>query len=270
MLRRIDMLASGNGLRTLPPEHRLAFAAALFLLGYVAPVGVQLLMVAWILRWLTVHARIQLDVCLRLLLLPLGFILLSLVALIVGISGAAPAGGLPADALQPLAIGPLLLFISRQGLDQAALVLPRAMALSSALLLVLLTVPMVEITRVLGRCGCPELLTELMGLMHRFVFVLADTAAVMITAQQSRLGYSSWRSSMRSLSVLVAQLLQRSLQSYRQLVLGLTARGYTGTIRLWHRRRYRPSPRHRNEALAGLLLLGLLTALHHLGPAATP
>lgn len=268
MLRQIDVLANSNALRIMAPEHRLAFAAALFALGFLAPVSVQLLMVVWMVRWVSGHARIPLGLYLRLLVLPFGFLLLSLPALVVGISGVDQLPALEADVIQALRTGPVVLYLSRQGLEQGIGVLSRSMALSSCLLFVLLTVPMLEITRVLERCGCPALLTELMGLMYRFVFVLADTGATLFTAQQSRLGYGTWRSSMRSLGLLVAQLLQRTLHTYRQLVLGLASRGYTGTIRLWHRRRYTAVPRYRNEAIAGGAILCVLTALHHLSGAA--
>jgi len=270
MLRQIDVLANGSALRIQPPEHKLGFAAALFALGYLAPAPVQILMVAWMARWVSGHAQIPLGFFLRLLVLPFSFLPLSLLALLVGISGVDQLAGVQADVIHALRAGPVVLYLSRQGLDQAVLALARSMALCSCLLFVLLTVPMLEITRVLGRCGCPPLLTELMGLMYRFVFVLAETAATMFTAQQSRLGYGTWRSSMRSLSLLVAQLLQRTLHTYRQLSLGLAARGYTGTTRLWYRRRYRLAPRYRNEAIAGTAILSLLTVVHHVRDAIVP
>ncbi|WP_411053578.1 CbiQ family ECF transporter T component, partial [Tritonibacter sp. SIMBA_163] len=82
----------------------------------------------------------------------------------------------------------------------------RAIALTSCLYFILFTVPFVEIIRVLRDFRCPPLITELLVLMYRFIFVLTDTVMEILTAQQSRLGYGNWRVGMRSLSLLIGQL----------------------------------------------------------------
>jgi cobalt/nickel transport system permease protein len=139
----------------------------------------------------------------------------------------------------------------------------RAIALIPCLYFVLLTVPFVEILRVLRRLGCPPLITELMMLMYRFIFVLTTTASELLTAQQSRLGYRNWRVGMHSFSVLVGQLLGRTLENYRQLSLGLRSRGFTGELRVWSRRNYRSQWRYWGEAIAGYTVLVILTGLHY-------
>jgi cobalt/nickel transport system permease protein len=85
----------------------------------------------------------------------------------------------------------------------------------------------------------------------------------LLIAQQSRLGYGTWRTGMQSLGLLVGQLLQRTLHHYRQLSLGLAARGYTGRLQVWHSRRYQLDSRYVTEALAGYLCLLLLTGWHY-------
>jgi cobalt/nickel transport system permease protein len=94
--------------------------------------------------------------------------------------------------------------------------------------------------------------------MYRFIFILLKTANELLTAQNSRGGYSNWHTSMKSLALLIGQLLQRTLQQYSQFSLGLQARGFSGELRFWHPRRYRPSPRYIIEAICGcVLLIGL-------------
>lgn len=106
--------------------------------------------------------------------------------------------------------------------------------------------------------GFPTRLTELLLLMYRFIFVLLQIASELWTVQQSRGGYRTWRISMKSLGLLVGQLLRRTLESYRQVSLSLDSRGYTGEFRVWHSRQYLPSKRYSLEGLLGcIVLIGL-------------
>lgn len=261
MHHHIDALAYTNGLRSLPPEHKLGFAAALFILGYVGPPQIQALIALWLVLWTVVYARIPLQSYVKLLAVPVGFIVTSLPALVLGITTDPTA--VVGDQLWGGRVGLLWLYASQQGVTQAGLLVMRAIALIPCLYFVLLTVPFVEILRVLRRVGCPPLLTELMMLMYRFIFVLTTTASELLTAQQSRLGYGNWRVGMHSLSVLIGQLLGRTLENYRQLALGLRSRGFTGELRVWSRRHYRVQWRYVGEAIVGYTVLVTLTVLHY-------
>ncbi|NER82863.1 MAG: cobalt ECF transporter T component CbiQ [Leptolyngbya sp. SIO1D8] len=263
MHHQIDALAHTNQLRSLPPEHKVGFAIALFILGYLAPAYVQCLMVLWLFLWVVKYAQIPAKTYLKLLFLPISFLLLSLPAFLIGIGTTASLESFQADVLWGMAIAPIYLYLSQQGIEQASDVFMRAITLTSCLYFILLTVPPFEIIRILKRLGCPTLMTELMGLMYRFIFVLTDTASALLIAQQSRMGYGTWRMGMRSLSVLIGQLLQRTLNNYRQLSLGLVSRGYTGDLRVWHRRRYKVSRRYATEAIAGYLCLLSLSGWHY-------
>lgn len=263
MHHQIDALAHTNQLRSLPPEHKLGFAVALFILGYLAPAFVQLLIALWLFIWVVNYARIPAKIYLELLLLPTSFLLLSLPTLLVGISTVAALQNIETDVIWGMAIKPFYLYLSQQGIEQARTVFTRAIALTSCLYFILLTIPTFELIRILQRLGCPPLITELMALMYRFIFILADTASELLSAQQSRMGYSNWRTATRSLSILVGQLLQRTLNAYQQLSLGLAARNYTGDLHVWHSRRYKPSSRYAIEAIAGYLCLLLLTGWHY-------
>ena len=263
MHHQIDALAHTNQLRSLPPEHKLGFAIALFILGYLAPAIVQLLIALWLFVWVVKYAKIPANIYLKLLLLPTSFLLLSLPTLLVGISTVATLKNIQTDVVWGMAIEPLYLYLSRQGMEQARTVFTRSIALTSCLYFILLTVPTFELIRILQRLGCPPLITELMGLMYRFIFILTGTVGELLTAQQSRMGYGTWRIGMRSLSILIARLLQRTLNTYQQLSLGLAARGYNGELRVWHSRRYKPSLRYATEAIAGYLCLLLLTGWHY-------
>jgi len=261
LISQLDILADRNGLRSLPPEQKLIFATALFLLGYLSPPIVQLLITLWLAIWTVVYAKIPPLVYGRLLTLPLGFLVTSLPALMFGITRD-PILIAP-DRLWGVSYQAIEIYLSQQGLAQAQALIVRAIALTTCLYFVLLTIPFREILRIMRRWGCPLLLTELMLLMYRFIFLLAATASELLTAQQSRLGYRSWRIGMNSLAILIGQLLQRTLMNYRQIALGLASRGYTGELRVWHRCRYRTQWRYVWEAIGGYSVLLSLTVWHY-------
>ncbi|MDB9314978.1 cobalt ECF transporter T component CbiQ [Spirulina sp. CS-785/01] len=258
MHHQIDSLAYTNHLRSLPPGHKLGFAIALFILGYLSPPPLQLLITLWLMVWVVVYAKIPAKIYLNLLALPVSFWLLSLPALIAGVSLNSHSTTVEMDALWGVQVGPLYLYCSQQGLDWASIVFTRAITLTSCLYFILLTVPFVEIIRVLRQLRCPTLITELLSLMYRFIFVLTETVLELLTAQQSRNGYAHWRVAWRSISLVVGQLLWRTLENYRQIALGLQSRGFNGELRVWHARRYQPNWRYIQEAIGGYCLLLLL------------
>ena len=100
-----------------------------------------------------------------------------------------------------------------------------------------------------------------MLLMYRFIFVLTQTATELIQAQKSRFGYLNWQTTIKSISMIIGQLLRRSLENYRQTSLALGSRGFTGELKLWHSRRYRRSWRYISEACGGYTLLLIFSIL---------
>ena len=263
MHHQIDSLAYTNRLRYLPPTHKLGFAATLFILGYAAPPLAQVAIALWLALWIVGYAQIPANIYVRLLLLPISFWLMSVPALLMGFGLAQHPGNWQADVLQGFEVGPVYIYLSRQGWQQASEVLMREIALTSCMYFILLTVPFVEILRVLRQLRCPSLMIDLLALMYRFIFMLAATATELATAQRSRGGYLTWRRRLRSLGIIVSQLIVRTLDNYRELALGLQSRGFTGELRVWHHRRHKPSWRYSMEAIAGCLVLTLTTVMHH-------
>ncbi len=140
--------------------------------------------------------------------------------------------------------------------------LARALATSACLYFVMLTTPFIALLRVLKRIGLPLILQELLLLTYRFIFILLATASEIRTAQQSRNGYSSWKQSLHSLSLLITQLLYRSMHHYRQFALSTAARGFSGTFYVWSSQHYHVSRRYMLEAIAGcVVLVGLNSQL---------
>lgn len=255
MHHHIDSLACQNRLRGLPPSHKFAFAAFLFILGYITPPPWQISIAIWLSVWIVVYAGIPYQTYCQLQGIPLSFWLLSWPALVLSGGLRANWADFGADVWWGIPLGEVYLYLSRQGMAQGIEVLTRSLALSSSMYFILLTIPLSQVLRLLQGMGCPRLLLELLSLMYRFIFLLTDTVLELLNAQQARLGYANWKTAMRSLALVVSQLLRRTLDNYRQISLGLASRGFQGELRFWHSSRHRPSWRYGIEAGAGCLLL---------------
>jgi len=257
----IDSLAYTNRLRGLPPMHKFGFAIALLIGSLIAPLVVQVLISLWIALWIVVYAGIPGMLYLRLLSLPLGFWLTSLPAFVINGIGLNHQQALQWDIWRGwgIPVGNFYLYISQTGLHQVSLLLARALASTSCLYFILLTIPFTEILQILRQLRCPPLLTELLMLMYRFIFSVMAIADEIWIAQNARSGYRTWKRGMQSLGILIGQLLQRTLESYRQVSLSLAARGFTGDLRVSHSRSYQSSRRYTLEALFGCSVLVALS-----------
>lgn len=251
----IDNLSHNNQLRQLPPDHKLLFAVVVLLIALVAPSSVQIAIALWMSVWIVVYARIPGKIYLRLFGVAIGFWLTSIPALLISGVAVTQKDLIQADADFGLTIGSYYLYLSHQGLIQAALIFTRTISTVSCLYFVLFTTPFTELLQVLRRIGCPVILTELMLLMYRFIFILLTTAGELWVSQHSRNGYRTRKRWFYSLSLLISQLFQKTMEHYRQFVLSTAARGFNGEFRVWSSQKYYPSQRYIFEAVLGCFIL---------------
>ncbi len=258
MSLQIDTLAYTNRLRWLPPEQKLLFATVLLIVSAFAHPAVQILIAVWMSIWTVVYAGIPAKTYLKLVYLATLFWLTSLPALVINGVQVSQIHLVSNDSVNGLTFGSYYVYFSHHGIEQGLKILSRAIASLSCLYFVVLTIPFTELLETLRRLGFPVLLTELLLLMYRFIFVLLNTATELWTAQQSRGGYRTFRIGMKSLALLIGQLLRRTLENYRQVSLSLAARGFNGELRFWHPHRYHQSKRYAIEAIVGCTVLIVL------------
>jgi cobalt/nickel transport system permease protein len=259
----IDTLAYTNRLNRLPPEHKLGFALFLLLLSYLSPIAVQVLVLLWVSVWIVIYAQIPLGVYLRLLGITIGFWLVSIPALILNGVGMDVFDRVQADSWIGWRWGDWYLYVSYHGIAQATTLGVRTIAASACIYLILLTVPFSALLDILRRIGCPTLMVELLFLMYRFIFLLLATAREIWIAQQSRGGYRTRQLWLKSVSLLIGQLLRRTLTNYQQVSLSLAARGFNGELHVWHSYPYHPSKRYMWEATIGCVILVFLAGWIH-------
>ncbi len=160
-----------------------------------------------------------------------------------------------ADSLWKMSVWGGQIYLSRQGSIQAIEVLIRSLASSAALFSIVLTIPAIDLATTCQKIGCPPILIELSLLVYRFIFLLADTAQKIITAQVSRGGYRTHQIGMNSLNLLVRQLIGRTASRYQQLTLGVKSRGFQQEFRFWQPQSHQYSGRYAIESIIGCLVL---------------
>jgi cobalt/nickel transport system permease protein len=106
----------------------------------------------------------------------------------------------------------------------------------SALLFLALTTPLSDCISLLRRCKVPETLLDMMTLCYRTLFVLSEAVHDTMTAQSSRLGYTTVTGSLRSLGGLVSSLIVKVWQRSLALHNAAEARGNDGALRFLENR----------------------------------
>jgi cobalt/nickel transport system permease protein len=102
----------------------------------------------------------------------------------------------------------------------------------SCLYFLSLTTPIVDLVWVMRKIRIPAIFVEILSIIYRFIFELLDTALLMKTSQDSRLGYSNLKRSYRSLGLLISNLFIKSFQNYKNLSMAMESRLYQGDFRV--------------------------------------
>ncbi len=143
------------------------------------------------------------------------------------------------------------LFFTAVSLYQGINVTLKAFAAVSALYLLTLSTPMGEIISVFRKIHVPLLILELMHLIYRYIFILSETNQRQKDAARARLGYCDWKTSLRTFSGELANLLILSMKKAETYYDAMEARGYGGDALFWEEKR----PLTFNQIFYGILYL---------------
>jgi cobalt/nickel transport system permease protein len=214
----VDRAAHLNRWRHRSLTEKATLALGMLLLAIALRPGPGAPMVAAIMTAAAlVGARVPPKVWLACMAAPVGFLLVGAFSLAVQVDS------------HGLSLAP-------GGLLAASRLVMRSLAALTCLLFLALTTPATDLIAGLRRLGLPAEIAELALLMYRFLFLLGDTALAMDSAQAARLGHVGARRRLRSLGLLIANLLPRALDRARRLEVGLSARGWNGDLRVLSKR----------------------------------
>ena len=218
----LEDVAQRNGLREVSPYLKLSAALGAILLcllstSYAAPLTIALLLSTGILFL----ARVNMRTYGELFAAPISFALTS-VAVIILLSG----GNAPFWSWSPL---PWLSFsVTGESINKGLLVFFRVIGGMSALIFLALTTPMTDLFMVMRQCRIPDVVLDLAMLIYRTIFLTMDQLVQTYQAQRMRLGYSSLRESIRSLSNLCGSVFIASWIAGEDLIRAMDSRCYTG------------------------------------------
>ncbi|WP_444453056.1 cobalt ECF transporter T component CbiQ [Rhodobacter capsulatus] len=140
----------------------------------------------------------------------------------------------------PLVDLPFGLQITEQGLRTAAFLILRAETTATLALLLVLTTPWPQVLKALRSLGVPKAAVMILGMTHRYIFVLAETALELFEARRSRLvGKLDARGARRLATGIAGTLLERSLALSTDVHLAMVARGWRGEVHLLDDFRFR-------------------------------
>lgn len=242
----IDRLSYQSELRYMNAGTKAGFSAATLLLCVVGRSVAAGLIVLAVMGILTVgKGRIPLSRYLKLMTVPLAFLLLNVLILGVAIRRT------PLEVFA-VPVGGWYLTAGWDTLYHAFQIFVTAMAAVSCLYFLSCNTPMTEILGVLKKIRVPKLFLELMLLIYRFIFVLLDTAHAISVSQKSRLGNLTWRTSMKSFAALVSALFIRAVRRSGALYDAMESRCYDGE--LYTLSEDRPPEKREIAAVAGFEL----------------
>ena len=213
-----DRYAYQSKLRRVSPMPKLLLTAVSLLLclccGSIA-VGLATLAGMGILTWLL--GGLSPRVYLRFLKIPLAFLLIGSITVLFH---SYPAG---TAVLAAVPVGSRLWGFDAAALRQASTLFCKAMGAVACMYFLTLNTPVTDVTMALEKLHVPRLLVELMELIYRLIFVLAETAANIRIAQESRLGYQGLR---RSISMVFLRAWRKADRVYT----ALESRGYANHL----------------------------------------
>ncbi len=165
----------------------------------------------------------QLKTYLKQCLVPVTFLLTGVVAVIFGQVDGGDLGVLFSFELFGGSYG-----ISTALLYRGLTLFLKAFAGVTCLCFFSLNTPVNSFLTYLKKLRFSKLLIELMELMYRFIFVIGEEAKKIYIAQNSRLGYKNFTTSIRSCGELVTSVFLKALIRVERVNTSLEARGFSG------------------------------------------
>ncbi len=146
--------------------------------------------------------------------------------------------------------------IYRSSINTAITTFLRVEGATSAVYFLVLTTTMTDIFINLRKAHIPKILAEMALLIYRYIFVFAEVAMKMHTAQTLRLGNLGFVNRIRSTALLAGNLFIRTLEQGERTFTAMNARGYDGNIRVLE-----DLPKPRKISLASIFLFDVLMVI---------
>ena len=218
----LDNYAHSNGLKDMNTFSKVLFAISTMLVSLISTSPLVPLMVTFFMSALIIfQAKIPWKFYIKFLAIPFTFGFITFIFMSIFFGVGAPI----------LDLGIFNLAVTEDGFNLGLLTFSRVMGGFTCMAFLALTIPMTELFSELERFRIPQIVTELAMLMYRYIFLFLDEGLNMYHAQETRLGYSSYRKSFKSLGMLGSNLFIRTWIKGEQAHIAMESRGYNGSMR---------------------------------------
>lgn len=172
----------------------------------------------------TVVAGIPISKYLKILFIPTGFLIISIITILISVSNV--------DIfVWSLKIFERYIGITKGAIDESIILGTRVFASIGATFFLGLTTPLNNLIRVLKWLHLPKSIIELVVLIYRAIFIFLDEAQEIFTGQELKFGYSNFKNSLRSTGLLLRSLFLRVLLRYKEMVIILECKLYDGEFK---------------------------------------
>ncbi|MBN2734000.1 MAG: cobalt ECF transporter T component CbiQ [Methanomicrobiaceae archaeon] len=218
----LEDIAQTNRLRDLHPLIKIILGLGCILISVSSQSIVAPLIIIITISFATIFlAGIDFRFYLKLLLIPLGFAVLSVIVIVF-----------MRNSGQILFSYPLgdwfLLTVSYGSLNEGILIFSRVFAGMCSLFFISLTTPVTETFGLAVRCRIPGEFIDLSMLIYRFIFVLIEQAAQIYNAQHMRLGYGNLKEGINSFGMMAGALFINTWNAAENLIMAMDSRCYDG------------------------------------------
>ena len=235
---------SGTFFSAIDPRVKLLFSLVLLMLvisgkGFLLPLTTAALCVSICLRS---------GIRMRLLILRFAepaFIIIMVVLLKLFFSGHSPLFSISFFGLEAHGY--------REGLKEGLLIAARIIGAVSVMNALSCVTPFTELMAAFSWLRLPQTFIDIALFAWRYLFLFHDDARVIYAAQKNRLGYSSYRTGLRSFGILSGTLVIKAFDNSRSVTTAMVQRGYDGRLPMLKHKPFRIA----EVAVSLCLILGL-------------
>lgn len=208
----IDKYAYNNRILNIPPLKKFLFYLVLMSLSFSSGIRIQIMFILLLSPLICYVAHLKWKTYLKWLLLPLPFIIMSLITMMVSYTEFNST-----NALLHVPFFNGYLVITQQGLEATERVFFRSYSCLTATYFFVLTVPFKQMLTLFKRLHLPKELLEIMVLMYRFIFIFLQEFIVMRDTLDLKFSFGSFRQSYKSMGLLASQLFTKLLIANRHM-----------------------------------------------------
>lgn len=219
----VDSFAYENNISRIHPGEKLALAIGSMMIGFLGDSMTCITIAATFIFILVFVAQIPLKAYLRVAFFPFAFAAVSIFTAALSLFPGK-------EAVVVFSLGSLKFGILPSEIPFMMETFLRVVALMTCSLFLAFTTPILDLLYIMEKLKVPKTLRELLLLFYKYIFILENSIEQIYNAQDCRLGYSSFKRSIYSLSSLIVSIFIKSLRDSEKFYTGLVSRSYDGDI----------------------------------------